>query len=57
MVDRAESIAAGHARALFGAEHAYVQPHSGIDANLAAFWAILAAGWKSPPCRPRAPGP
>src|SRR6266702_8739855 len=42
MVDRVESIAAGHARALFGADHAYVQPHSGIDANLVGFWAILA---------------
>src|ERR1700678_3837727 len=42
MVDRVESIAAEHARALFGADHAYVQPHSGIDANLVAFWAILA---------------
>src|SRR5579872_2353200 len=42
MVDRVEEIAAGHARALFGADHAYVQPHSGIDANLVAYWAILA---------------
>src|SRR5580692_8897352 len=42
MVDRVESIAAEHATALFGADHAYVQPHSGIDANLVAFWAILA---------------
>src|ERR1700735_4450798 len=42
MVDRVESIAAGHAPALFGADHAYVQPHSGIDANLVAYWAILA---------------
>ena len=41
-VDTVESIAAEHARALFGAEYAYVQPHSGIDANLVAFWAILA---------------
>lgn len=41
-VDTVESIAAEHARELFGAEHAYVQPHSGIDANLVAFWAILA---------------
>ncbi|MQY30074.1 glycine hydroxymethyltransferase [Nocardia aurantia] len=41
-VDTVESIAAEHARALFGAEHAYVQPHSGIDANLVAFWAVLA---------------
>jgi glycine hydroxymethyltransferase len=41
-VDTVESIAAEHARALFGAEHAYAQPHSGIDANLVAFWAVLA---------------
>jgi glycine hydroxymethyltransferase len=42
VVDRVEALAAGHARALFGADHAYVQPHSGIDANLVAYWAILA---------------
>jgi glycine hydroxymethyltransferase len=42
MVDRIETLAADHAKALFGAEHAYVQPHSGIDANLVAYWAILA---------------
>jgi glycine hydroxymethyltransferase len=42
MVDRVETLAAGHAIALFGADHAYVQPHSGIDANLVAYWAILA---------------
>ncbi|WP_133756038.1 glycine hydroxymethyltransferase [Naumannella halotolerans] len=41
-VDTVESVAAEHARALFGAEYAYAQPHSGIDANLTAFWAILA---------------
>ncbi|HWE55428.1 MAG TPA: glycine hydroxymethyltransferase [Acidimicrobiales bacterium] len=41
-VDVVEQAAADHARALFGADHAYVQPHSGIDANLVAFWAILA---------------
>ena len=41
-VDEIERIAAQHATALFGADHAYVQPHSGIDANLVAFWAILA---------------
>ncbi|GAB3711943.1 glycine hydroxymethyltransferase [Mariniluteicoccus flavus] len=41
-VDTVESVAAEHARELFGAEYAYVQPHSGIDANLTAFWAILA---------------
>ena len=42
MVDRIETLAADHAEALFGADHAYVQPHSGIDANLVAYWAILA---------------
>ena len=42
MVDRIETLASDHAKALFGAEHAYVQPHSGIDANLVAYWAILA---------------
>jgi glycine hydroxymethyltransferase len=41
VVDRIERIANEHACALFGAEHAYVQPHSGIDANLVAFWSIL----------------
>ena len=41
-IDAVEAVAAEHARELFGAEYAYVQPHSGIDANLVAFWAILA---------------
>ncbi len=41
-VDTVEALAAEHARELFGAAHAYVQPHSGIDANLVAFWAVLA---------------
>ncbi|SEG77372.1 serine hydroxymethyltransferase [Actinacidiphila yanglinensis] len=40
-VDTVESLAAEHARRVFGAAHAYVQPHSGIDANLVAFWAVL----------------
>src|SRR5262245_5425136 len=40
-VDAIESRAVDLARALFGADHAYVQPHSGIDANLVAFWAVL----------------
>src|SRR6476619_3298679 len=38
-VDTVEQLAADPARALFGAPHAYVQPHSGIGANLVAFWA------------------
>src|SRR5947208_724202 len=41
-VDTVEALAAEHARELFGAPHAYVQPHSGIDANLVAFWSVLA---------------
>jgi glycine hydroxymethyltransferase len=51
VVDRIESIASGHARELFGADHAYVQPHSGIDANLVAFWAILAHHVEEPALR------
>lgn len=40
-VDAIEAEAAESAARLFGAEHAYVQPHSGADANLCAYWAIL----------------
>lgn len=47
-VDTVEAVAAEHARELFGAEHAYVQPHSGIDANLTAYWAILAHRIEAP---------
>ncbi|MEU1606948.1 glycine hydroxymethyltransferase [Micromonospora matsumotoense] len=47
-VDTVEALAAEHAKELFGASHAYVQPHSGIDANLVAFWAILADRVESP---------
>src|SRR4051812_15451262 len=47
-VDTVEAIAAEHATALFGAPHAYVQPHSGIDANLVAYWAVLADRVEAP---------
>src|SRR6478752_2020555 len=47
-VDTVESLAAEHARELFGAPYAYAQPHSGIDANLVAFWAILATRIEAP---------
>ena len=47
-VDTVESVAAEHARELFGAEYAYAQPHSGIDANLVAYWSILAHRVESP---------
>lgn len=41
-VDSVEFLAAEEAKAIFGCDHAYVQPHSGADANLVAFYAILA---------------
>ncbi len=47
-VDTVEALAAEHARELFGAPYAYVQPHSGIDANLVAFWAVLAQRVEAP---------
>jgi glycine hydroxymethyltransferase len=43
-VDRAEELAIERAKALFGAEHANVQPHSGANANLAAYAALLMPG-------------
>jgi glycine hydroxymethyltransferase len=47
-VDAIEAEAARLACQLFGAEHAYVQPHSGADANLVAFLAILSAKVQAP---------
>ena len=47
-VDTVETVAAEHAEQLFGSPHAYVQPHSGIDANLVAYWAILATRVEAP---------
>jgi glycine hydroxymethyltransferase len=47
-VDVVEARAAELARQVFGASHAYVQPHSGIDANLVAFWSILAKRVEQP---------
>ncbi|MEV6980831.1 serine hydroxymethyltransferase [Sphaerisporangium sp. NPDC051017] len=44
VVDRAEQLAIDRARALFGADHANVQPHSGASANLAAYAALLQPG-------------
>lgn len=43
-VDEVEEIARERAKKLFGAEHANVQPHSGANANLAAFYAFLKPG-------------
>ncbi len=47
-VDTVEAVAAEHAEKLFGSPYAYVQPHSGIDANLVAYWAILATRVEAP---------
>ena len=43
-VDVVETLAIERAKALFGAEHANVQPHSGSQANLAAYYALLEPG-------------
>jgi glycine hydroxymethyltransferase len=44
VVDRAEQIGIDRAKALFGAEHANLQPHSGASANLAVYGAFLQPG-------------
>lgn len=43
-VDKVEEIARERAKKIFGAEHANVQPHSGANANLAAFFALVKPG-------------
>ncbi len=43
-VDISEQLAIDRAKALFGAEHANVQPHSGSQANAAVYHALLAPG-------------
>jgi glycine hydroxymethyltransferase len=43
-VDVAESLAIARAKTLFGAEHANVQPHSGAQANMAVYFALLKPG-------------
>jgi glycine hydroxymethyltransferase len=44
IVDEVEQVAIERAKALFGAEHANVQPHSGSTANQAIYWATLEPG-------------
>src|SRR6266700_3822608 len=46
VVDDAEELARDRACALFGTEHANVQPHSGASANMAAYMALLEPGDK-----------
>ncbi|MFH2005999.1 MAG: serine hydroxymethyltransferase [bacterium] len=43
-VDRCERLAVERAKAIFGAEHANVQPHSGTQANMAVYAALLEPG-------------
>jgi len=43
-VDEAERLAIRRAKALFGSEHANVQPHSGTSANMAVYFAVLEPG-------------
>ena len=43
-VDQVETLAIERAKKLFGAEHANVQPHSGAQANMAVYFALLQPG-------------
>lgn len=44
VIDRAEDLARDRVKALFGAEHANVQPHSGANANMAVYLGLLNHG-------------
>lgn len=44
IVDQTEQLAIDRAKALFGAEYANVQPHSGAQANAAVFFAVMKPG-------------
>lgn len=44
VVDKAELIAIERAKKLFGADHVNVQPHSGAQANMAVYFALLNVG-------------
>ena len=44
VVDEVEDLARERVKSLFGAEHANVQPHSGANANMAVFQALLEPG-------------
>ncbi|HVE45263.1 MAG TPA: serine hydroxymethyltransferase [Acidimicrobiales bacterium] len=44
IVDEAEDLARDRCKSLFGAEHANVQPHSGANANMATYLALLEPG-------------
>jgi glycine hydroxymethyltransferase len=44
VIDQVEDLARDRVKSLFGAEHANVQPHSGANANLAVYFALLQPG-------------
>src|SRR5919106_3541470 len=46
VIDEIEQLAIDRLKQIFGAEHANVQPHSGAQANLAAFMALIPPGEK-----------
>ncbi|MBN1503533.1 MAG: ribose 5-phosphate isomerase B [Candidatus Eisenbacteria bacterium] len=46
VVDEVETLARDRAKTLFGADHANVQPYSGTQANMAAYFALLKPGQK-----------
>ena len=48
VVDESEQLAIDRIKELYGAEWANVQPHSGADTNLVAYWAILSAKVETP---------
>lgn len=47
-VDTVEGFVVDAAKKLFNAGHAYAQPHSGVDANLVAYWTLLSQGVEAP---------
>ena len=44
VIDDVEALAIARVKALFGADHANVQPHSGANANMCAYQALISAG-------------
>jgi len=46
-IDAIEERACDELKAIFGCDHAYVQPHSGADANLVAIWAFLTSRFEN----------
>lgn len=47
-VDAVEELAQEELKKIYGCDHAYVQPHSGADANLVALWSILVQKIQNP---------